>query len=123
MANFEFDIDTSTPVEPEPPMETPRKGRRSRNVATEQDVDDAVQDRVSVTKPNSAEKVVPNIATIDEIGISEMNKPKKTGWNNIVDGPKKERKSRKSVTDVDDKKGTVIGRDSEEVMVVIPDLM
>jgi hypothetical protein len=117
---MEKDIDTFTQIVPEPPAErVSRKGRRSRPAAIDQDIDDSVE-RASVTKSSeSIRNSKTDINTIEKRESMTEIKPKieqKSGWNS-------ERKSRKSVTDIDDRKGTIVGGSSDDVMVVIPDLM
>jgi hypothetical protein len=121
----EFDFDSNKiPKEPEKEVKSSRRGRRARPSGAESGVDDTAPITKSPMAPNlgaflsKESKEKPGGADVNDNNIS-----KKSGWD---DTPPKQRKSRKSITDVDSQyaRKTVVGGDTaDDIMVIIPDLM
>jgi hypothetical protein len=116
---MEVDLDTLAPKQPEPPAERPsRKGRRNRAAVIESE--DIVDSRPTTQGLASMSKMLSKDSEID-INTENPKEPAKSGWD--TEEPRKGRKSRKSVADIDDKKATVVGGETDDGIVVIPDLM
>jgi hypothetical protein len=112
---MELDVDTLAPKQPEPPSDRPsRKGRRNRAAVI--DAEDMVDSRPTTQGLGAISK-----NSEMDINTEIPKDAAKSGWD--TEESRKGRKSRKSVTDIEDRKATVVGGEPDDGIVIIPDLM